>query len=140
MPTRTIIRGDSYALRRPLWTITLVDENSNPFDLTGCTVRTTYKQTLTAPDADPTDTSADITHDITIDGTGTATAENGLYLIGLATAGVIEERLTAAESRVLPLATPLLSDVEVTDANGEIFTVKFADTLDTEEGVTHRLV
>lgn len=139
MANRTIIRGDSYALRRPLWTITLVDELSNPFDLTGCTVRTTYKTTLTAPDADPTDTSADIKHDITIDGTGTPTAENGLYLVGLATAGVIEERLTAAESRVLPLATALLSDVEVTDANGEIFTVKFADTLDTEEGVTHRL-
>ena len=52
---------------------------------------------------------------------------------------MVEQRLTAAESRILPLGTALFSDIEVTDANGEIFTVKFADTLDTEEGVTHRL-
>lgn len=139
MADRTIIRGDSYATRRPLWTITLVDEVSAAFDLTGCTVRTTYKTTLTDPTADPSDTSAEIAHTLIVDGTGAATTEDGLYLVGLATAGVVEQRLTAAESRILPLGTALFSDIEVTDANGEIFTVKFADTLDTEEGVTHRL-
>ena len=73
MADRTIIRGDSYATRRPLWTITLVDEVSAAFDLTGCTVRTTYKTTLTDPTADPSDTSAEIAHTLIVDGTGAAT-------------------------------------------------------------------
>ena len=138
MAVRTIIRGDSYALRRPLYTLTFVDELSNPFNLTGCTVRTTYKTASTSPADDPSDTNAPIKHTLTVDGTGTATLENGLYMIGLATAGVVEERLTATESRSLPLSTELLSDVELTDANGEVFTWVFTDTLLAVDGFTNR--
>src|SRR5690349_9833116 len=111
MAVRTIIRGDSYGIRRPLYTITLVDSLGDPFDLTGCTVRTTYKTTVTAPTDDPTDTSAAIKHDIVVNGVGTPTAQNGLHMVGAAADGVIEERLTAVESRSLPLNTPLFSDV-----------------------------
>lgn len=138
MAVRTIIRGDSYGIRRPLYTITLVDSLGDPFDLTGCHVRTTYKTAITAPTDDPTDTSAAIKHDLIVSGAGAATTQNGLYMVGAATDGVIEERLTAVESRALPLNTPLFSDVELTDSNGEIFTWVFADTLVTTDGVTNR--
>jgi len=138
MATRTIIRGDSYGIRRPLFTLTLVDESSNPFNLTGCTVRTTYKTVATDPTTDPTDADAPIKHSITIDGTGAVTDSDGLFLVGLVTAGVIEERLTAAESRVLPLEVDLISDVELTDQNGEVFTWPFTDTLRAVDGITNR--
>lgn len=138
MAVRTVIRGDSYAIRRPLYTYTLVDDNANPFDLTGCTIRTTYKAALTAPETDPTDTSAAIKHTLIINGSGAATTEDGLHLVGAATNGVIEEWLTSTESRSLPLATSLLSDIELTDANGEIFTWLFDDTLIAADAVTNR--
>ena len=138
MAVRTIIRGDSYGIRRPLYTITLVDDLGNPFDLTGCTIRTTYKAVITTPVEDPTDTSAAIKHDLTIDGTGTPTTENGLHLVGPPTAGVIEEWLTSTESRALPTGMELVSDVELTDVNGEVFTWTFTDTLTAVDGVTNR--
>ena len=138
MAVRTIIRGDSYALRRPLWTLTFVDELANPFNLTGCTVRTTYKTASTAPADDPNDTNAPIKHTIIINGSGTPTTQDGLFLVGAATGGIIEERLTATESRVLPLNTELLSDIEVTDASGEIFTWVITDTLKAVDGFTNR--
>lgn len=138
MAVRTIIRGDSYGIRRPLYTITLVDELGNPFNLTGCTVRTTYKAAVTTPVEDPTDTSAAIKHDIVINGSGAPTTENGLHLLGPATAGVLEEWLTSTESRALPTGVELVSDVELTDQNGEVFTWTFTDTLTAIDGVTNR--
>ena len=138
MAVRNIIRGDSYAIRRPFYTITLVDENSNPFDLRGCTVRTTYKAALTSPVEDPNDSTAAIKHDIVVNSSGTVTSQNGLFLVGPATAGVLSERLTATESRSLPLNTPLLSDVELTDQNGEVFTWTFTDTVVAQDAVTNR--
>ena len=138
MAVRNIIRGDSYAIRRPFYTITLVDENSNPFDLRGCTVRTTYKAALTSPVEDPNDSTAAIKHDIVVNSSGTVTSQNGLFLVGPATAGVLSERLTATESRSLPLNTPLLSDVELTDQNGEVFTWSFTETVSGQDAVTSR--
>jgi len=138
MATKTIIRGDSYGIRRPLFTITLVDELGDPFDLTGCTVRTTYKDVATDPNVDPDDANAPIRHSITINGSGVVTDTEGLTLVGLATAGVLQERLTAAESRLLPANMELISDVELTDQNGEIFTWLFTDTLKAVDGVTNR--
>lgn len=138
MATRTIIRGDTYALRRPLFTITLVDENSDPFNLTSCTVRTTYKTAATSPDTDPDDTDAPIKHFITINGAGAVTDSDGLFLVGAATAGVLEERLSATESRAMPVNVELISDVELTDQNGEVFTWLFTDALKAVDGITNR--
>lgn len=138
MAVRTIIRGDSYAIRRPLYTYTLVDDVGVPFNLTGCTIRTTYKSVLTPPETDPNDTSAPIKHTLIVDGSGNATTEDGLHLVGAASAGVVEEWLTATESRALPLATALISDIELVDQNGEVFTWMFDDTLQATEAVTNR--
>lgn len=138
MAVRTIIRGDSYGIRRPLYTLTLVDEVSAPFDLTSCTLRTTYKVVTTDPSDDPSDLTAPIKHEIVINGSGVAITEDGLYLVGPAINGVIEERMTAAETIALPLNVDLISDIQLTDQNGEIFTWLFTDTLKTIDGVTNR--
>lgn len=138
MAVRTIIRGDSYGIRRPLWVITLVDEALDPFDLSGCTVRTTYKPTATSPADDPDDTDAPIKHTIVIAVNGTVTSSDGLILVGDATGGTLQERLTATESRVLPVNVELLSDVELTDQNGEVFTFPMTDTLKAVDGLTNR--
>lgn len=139
MAVRTIIRGDSYGIRRPLFTYTLVNEASTPFNLSGCTVRTTYKPVATSPDSDPNDTNAPIKHSIVIAANGTVSSSTGLVMVGVAADGIIQERLTATESRALPLNTPLLSDVELTDANGEVFTWVSADTLLAVDGITNRI-
>lgn len=138
MAVRTIIRGDSYGIRRPFYTITLVDIDSNPFNLTGCTIRVTYKPVINTPDDDPNDTTAAIKHDIVINGSGVVTSSTGISLEGAATAGELVERLTATETRALPLETPLFSDIELTDANGEVFTWMMEDTLMAIDAVTHR--
>jgi hypothetical protein len=138
MAVRTIIRGDSYQLRRPFYTYTFVDENDAPLDLTGCTIRTTYKTEKTDPTVDTTDTDAAIKHTIVIDTFGVATTQTGLYLVGAATGGILKERLSATESRALPLETALYSDLELTDFNGEVFTWVFDDTLVAIDGYTNR--
>lgn len=138
---RIIIRGDSYGIRRPLYRITIFDDElMEPFNLSGCTVRTTYKPAKTTPQEDPTDETAPIKHTLVVDGSGTATTQNGIYLVGEAEAGIIEERLTAAESRTLPLDIPLFSDLEITDSNNEIFTFIQDGTLVAIDGYTNREV
>ena len=139
MTAYEIIRGDSYALRRPFFTYELVDDQSEPFDLTDCTIRTTWKVTTTDPATDPTDATAVLKGLLVIDDTGTATTEDGLYLAGLATAGVIEHRVSAAASLALSLGATWKSDVELIDANGEVFTFLFdEDTLEATDGYTNR--
>lgn len=138
MASVTLIRGDSYALRRPLFTHTFVDDLGAAFDLTGCTVRSTFKTATTDPTSDTTDSTAAIKATLIVDGTGTATTETKMYLVGAATAGVCELRLTAAETLALDTGVSWLSDVELTDANGEVFTFLFADTLETADGYTNR--
>lgn len=133
-----VIRGDTYGIRRPFFIITLVDDAAQPFDLTGCTVRTTYKEAKTDPATDPTDTDAPIKHEIVINGSGVVTSQDGLFLQSTAAAGVLIERLTSAESLALPLNVQLISDVEVTDGNGEKFTVPSVDTVSAIDGVTNR--
>lgn len=139
MAVRTIIRGDSYGIRRPLYTLTLVDTNNNPFDLSGCTVRMTYKSVLTDPTTDPNDSNAPIKHSIVIAIDGTVTDSTGLVLVGDAADGVLEERLSASESRIIPANVELQSDVELTDQNGEVFTWLFTDTIKAVDGVTNRI-
>ncbi len=85
MANTTIIRGDSYALRRPLFTHTFVDDNGDPFDLSGCTVRSTFKTATTDPTTDTTDTTAVIKATLEVSSLGIATTETMMYLVGAAT-------------------------------------------------------
>lgn len=140
MANITILAGDSYSIRRPLFRYTLVGPDNQPFDLTGCVVRTTFKPTILGPEDDATDATAPIKHTLRVNGAGVATEQSGLALATTPAAGTIEERVTAAETRVLPLNVPLYSDIELTDANGEVFTWLFTDTLTVKSGVTNRNV
>ena len=136
---RTIIRGDSYALRRPLYTYTLVDENLDPLNLAGCTVRTTYRSAPASVTEDPTDGSAVWKGTLKIDSNGVPTLTEGMALKGTAMEGVVEVRLSAEDSRKLPENLELISDLEVTDAQGEKFTFVFEEKLKAVDGITHRL-
>lgn len=140
MTDRQVIRGDSFTTRRAFYQITLRDDQNQLFDLTGCTVRTTFKSTPDAPADDPDDTMAAIRHTLIVGVDGVPTLSNGLYLVGPATGGTIEERLTVAESIVLPLSIKLVSDIEVTDAGGEVMTLLFQGTLTAIDGITNRTV
>jgi len=138
MSERIIIRGDSYGLRRPLYTIELLNVNGEPFDLAGCTIRTTYKPSPIQFSDDPEDVQAPIRHELKVDTAGVATVQSGLYMVGPATDGVIQERLTSQESLGLPLETVLYSDIELEDANGEIFTWITTETLKAVDAYTNR--
>lgn len=134
-----LTQGDSYAIRRPLYTITLIDDALAPFDLTNCTVRTTFKIAPTDPLTDTTDSTAAIAATLIVNGAGVATTEDGLYMIGAATDGTIEQRLTATDTLNLAVGVSWFSDIELTDANDEVFTWVFTDTLRVENrGYTNR--
>lgn len=135
---RTIIRGDSYGIRRPFYTYTFVDIADAPLDLSGCTIRTTYKAAKASATDDPTDATAEIKHHITLDGTGAVTSQDGLYLDTTAATGVIVERLTAAETLALSLDTELFNDVELTDSNGELSTWIYEEALTAIDAYTNR--
>lgn len=137
MAEKIIIRGDSYTDLRPLYTYTLVNDQGQPFDLTGCTVRTTYKTETTDPNTDTTDATAAIAHDLIIDGGGNILSSNGLIVVGDVTSGVIEEYLTSAETLALPLNTSLSSDLELTTPN-EVVTFISDDTLKAIDAYTNR--
>lgn len=138
MAQRSITRGDSYGLRRPLYEYEFINDLGESFDLAGCTIRTTYKPEKTSIEDDPEDMSAAIVHELVLDANGIPTKEDGLYLIGNALEGKIQERLSAQETKVLPLNTPLKGDVEVVDAAGEIFTWVLDEELVAVDGYTHR--
>lgn len=141
MTAYEVVRGDSYALRRPLFTYTLVDDQDppQPFDLSGCTVRTTWKTATTDPNTDTTDATAVLTGTLIVDGTGTATTETNLYLVGDATAGTIQHRVSSADTLALDLDVTWSGDVELTDSNGEVFTFFFdGDTIIAIDGYTNR--
>lgn len=137
MAEKIIIRGDSYTDLRPLYTYTLVNDQGQPFDLTGCTIRTTYKESTTDPNTDTTDATAAIAHDLIIDGGGNILASNGLIVVGDVTSGVIEEYLTSAETLALPLNASLSSDLELTTPN-EVVTFISDDTLKAIDAYTNR--
>lgn len=139
MTVFSIVRGDTYATRRPLFVYTLTDELAAPFDMTGCTIRTTSKVVPTDPNTDTTDEDAVLKGTLIVDGSGVATTEDNLFMIGAATAGIIEHRLTSAETLALPLNLSWSGDVEVTDANGEVSTFFFdSDTVTARDGYTNR--
>lgn len=138
MPDLQIYRGDAYALRRPLFTHFLTNQDGSPFNLTSCTVRTTFKIAPTDPNDDTTDETAVIKGTLVVDGTGTATLQDKLNLLGAATAGTVVLRLTAEETLALPIGEQWMSDVELIDANGEAFTFVFTDKISAIDAYTNR--
>lgn len=135
---RKIFRGDSYAIRRPLYTYTFQDEDLDPLSLNGCTIQITYKPSITTIESDSLDSTAVIKHEIKINGGGTVVSQTGLYLVGAATGGVIQERLTKVETAALPVDVELVGDLQLTDENGEVVTWLFDEKLMAVDGVTHR--
>jgi hypothetical protein len=133
-----IIRGDSYAIRRPLFTHVLRDDQGALFPLTGCTVRTTFREAPVAIATDPTDAQAAIKGTLVVSEAGAATSQDKLYLVGAAANGTVQLRLTAAETAALTPGVAWQSDVQVTDAAGEVFTWTFTDTLKAVDAFTHR--
>ena len=138
MANITIFRGDSYAIRRPLFTYALFDIDGDPFDLSGCVIRTTYKADLVAIEDDPTDDTAVDKHEIRISSLGAVTSQIGLYLASTAIAGQLIERFTSTETAAIPIETPLISDVELVDVNGEKFTFPQSDFIVAINAVTNR--
>jgi hypothetical protein len=139
MNTKVVIRGDSYALRRPLFRYELVDIEGRPFDLAGCVLQTTYKVERNTPKEDPEDRLANVKHHIEVGADGEIIAANGMVLEARAQDGVILEYLTAVESRELPLDEPMFSDLELTDPLGEVFTFLFEGEMIARDGLTHRI-
>jgi hypothetical protein len=137
MAEKVIIRGDSYTALRPLYTYTLVNDLGQPFNLTGCTVRTTYKTATTDPNTDTTDSTAAIKHDLIIDLSGNVTTSNGLTLVSGVAGGVIQEVLTRAETLALPVGVSLKSDLELVTPN-ETVTFISDDTLKAVDAYTNR--
>ena len=135
---RTLIRGDSYAIRRPLYVITFVDDEATPLDLTGCTIRSTYKVAPTDPTIDDTDDGAYIKSTLVIDNDGDATTEDGLFLQSTASTGVVVQKLEASDTLALPLNIEIRGDIELTDPNGEVFTWILDEALVAIDGYTNR--
>lgn len=138
MARRTIIRGDSYTHRRPVFRITLTDSRGNPIDLSGHTIRATYKTRATSLEDDPLDIFAPIRHELVVDTMGVVIKENGLVLDGPARSGRIAEYLSTSETRSLPLESELYGDIEITDPYGNVFTYLLEDHLFAVDGYTHR--
>lgn len=137
MPDITIIRGDSYALRRPLYVYTFVDILGEPYDLAGCTVRTTFKPEIIPIESDPDDISALVRHDVVVGLDGTPVS-NGLILQGYAHQGVVRDHFTAAETKVLEPHQRLISDLQLTDVEGEVMTWMWDDGFIAIDSVTNR--
>lgn len=138
MAEKLIIRGDSYTNLRPLYTYTLVNDLGQPYNLTGCTVRTTYKQTTSDPNDDTNDLNAAIKHDLIIDDSGDVLVSNGLTLVDGVEGGVIRETLTRNETLALPLGVSLKSDLELTTPE-EVVTFISDDTLKAIDAYTNRV-
>lgn len=131
----TIIKGDSYAIRRPLWKHEFVDIDNDPMDFSGCTILTTYKPNVIPIDDDPDDAMAIIRHSIVFDMDGVPTAENGLFYVE---PGVIVERFPSELTRTLPTGVALKFDIQLEDANGEYFTFVMTETVTAVDSITNR--
>lgn len=138
MAEKVIIRGDSYTTLRPLYTYILVNNLGDPLNLTGCTIRTTYKVAPTDPNTDTNDTTAAIKHNLIIDGTGAVVESNGLSLVSGVAGGIIREVLTKAETLALPADVSLKSDFELTTPE-EVVTFISDDTLKAIDAYTNRV-
>ena len=123
----TIIRGDT-----TYFTITLTDpDTSAAYDLTDCDVWVTMKRRASDPDD-----RAVYMATIEIDGTGAVTASDGLSLETTAAAGVLIQRIDQAASADFRPGTYMV-DVQVRDANGDVFTPLIAEDEVVTADVTH---
>lgn len=138
MTTRSIYQQDSYNFTRYLQRIEFFDDALNPMDLRGCTILVTYKPALVAVADDAEDATAAIKHELQISLAGEAVVSTGLSLESAATDGVVIERLTSAETTDMPIDTLLTGDLQLTDANGEILTWVFTESLKTVPAATNR--
>lgn len=138
MVNRMVIRGDDYVIRRYLLRFALVDDMLAPMDLTGCTVRSTWRPAPVSPEDDPNDAAADLAASITFDGSGAVTESDGLALPngGSAVAGVLELIADRSVTAALPVGTALKGDVQVTDSNGEVLTVLVQETITAQDAYT----
>lgn len=140
MMPKEIFQGDSYESLRPLYTLTLLDDGGAPLNLTGYTIRTTFKLAATDPVDDPNDANAYIRHHIRIAADGTIASQKGLQLRNLPADGILDQYLSSAESGALPVDTPLYSDVELTTPLGEKITWVYDDPLIVLPAYTNRSV
>lgn len=138
MATKTIIRGDDYNLARPFCEYAILNEAGQPMNLAGCIVMTTYRSAIQPIETDPFDANAIVKHHIQIAGDGSVTTASGLRLDTTAAAGVIIEGMTAAETQLFPLGVSCRSDVQITDANGEIVTYIMEDDVIAIDAYTNR--
>lgn len=136
--SKQIIRGDSYETSRPLYQYSFLDDTSGPLDLTGCDIMITYKPVITAIEDDSTDATAVIKHELKIGAGGSVEFQQGIYLVGTIADGTVEQRLTPTETTSLPVGVILYGDIQLIDANGEVFTWIFEETLLAIDGVTNR--
>jgi len=140
MPTVLVI-GDDYAANRPFDTLSFVTDELTPFDLSGCTLLTTWKAAVTDPATDPDDTSAVFTGALVVDAEGNPTTEDGIYLIGDATAGTVQVRVFRTDTAALPVGETWLFDYQLTDSDGETQTWLYdadADRISARFGATNR--
>lgn len=142
MSQRTIVRGDTYVIRRAVFVVTAVQlDLVTPFDFSGCTVRMTFRATPVPIATDSTDSTAALKGTIAFTALGAVSGspENmALPVGGTAAQGVLWLTATAAITAALPLGTILHFDVQVTDANGEILTAIMPGTLTAVDGYTNR--
>lgn len=144
MTERSLIRMDDYySPQRPVFEYTLVDSSSGiiePFDMSGCTIRATFKVAPTEPNTDPTDTDAPLKADIAFGMDGSVTSATNWALPAGKTAadGILHLVASKAVTAGLPLNAPLKSDIQVTDAAGHNHTVILVGTLKATEGFTNR--
>lgn len=148
MPEKVVVRGDAYVIRRPVFILDLSEvvldindqEVIQPLDMSGCTIRSTFKTAPTNPATDPSDGTAALACSITFDENGAVTAADGFRLPDGKTAenGQLWLTATSAKTAALPLGVKLNSDVEVTDQNNEQITIFSSTTLSAVEGYTNR--
>lgn len=134
---RVLTRGDDYWADRPVWTVTLVGvdpldpDNLTPFDLTGCTVRSTWRPGPIPPGEDASDTTAALAASIAFDGNGDVTASSHMILPpdSSASDGVLLLVADRATTTAMPLTAGLRGDVQITDAADKVVSVPVLATL-----------
>lgn len=140
MALNQVTRGDTKK-----WSIAVVDDNGNPFDLSGCTVWFTAKSAISNQ---LDDSDAVISHKLVVDGSGNPTLSNGFTIGGIhpvtgspasgAASGVLTHTLSAADSTLLAPGS-YIYDLQVKTADGEVYTPILGQTLTVVEDVTRSI-
>lgn len=139
MNTISVVRGDSYSSKRPIKRTTVYVSAGVPLNLAGCTVRTTIRSEMLSPLEDPTDSKAAWKGTLAVDSNGNATEQHNIFMIGPASAGTIEIRMYAYDSRKLPNVEELVGDIQITEPSGEVYTLPDRYKIVLSDGITHRV-